>query len=89
MKYYSEITKKMYDSYTDLTKAEAEATKAETEKAAAKASLDLKFEAVLDASEEYLEALDEYNKKYGVYKHEIDWRDFDTLYGSLMSGLFH
>lgn len=88
MKYYSEETKKFYESIEDCKEAEAEFKKEKEEKLAeeqAKAVLrkeaahdvQVKQEAYLKAKEEYCEALKDFCCKYGAYHTSLSWKDLD------------
>ena len=86
MKYYSEVTNKVYDTVNELKEAEAEITnKANARKADAE-----KVEAArkkwVDARLEYDRALSEFCKKYGAYHKTYtskDARDVKTEFESL------
>lgn len=69
MKFYSEITKKMYDSVEELDAAEKAVHVAEAEKATMKATVDTAFDKVVNADNEYRKVLHEYLEKYGSYSH--------------------
>ena len=69
MKYYSEETKKMYDSEEDLFKAE-EALKAEKEEYRKKLAEQVKRKSEVDNAYENYKALrDAYIKDYGKYTY--------------------
>ena len=71
MKYYSDITKKLYDNVEDLKKAELEiANKAENRKKDAE-KVEQAFEAYKKASKVYEDALLEFCNKYGSYHKTI------------------
>lgn len=86
MKYYSETTKKMYDSIKELEVAEAEALKekdarkeaAEKVKAAAN-QVNEAYLAYQTACEEHNKVLREFCEKYGSYKTTVRSGDIKTL----------
>lgn len=61
MKYYSEVTKKLYDSEKDLTAAEAEVTKSKADRAK-------EAKEVTEAIKIANEKLNAFIKKYGSFK---------------------
>ena len=78
MKFYSEITKKIYDSEKDCVEAEAailKQRKAEEEAAAKKSqerkaraeAIDASYEKMLAAQKEYSQLVSEFVKDYGSY----------------------
>lgn len=74
MKYYSELTKKVYDSVEDVEKAEAELRKEEEVKEAAKQEradaakkVEEAFKEASEANKRAKELLDEFLKKYGSF----------------------
>jgi len=71
MKFYSEITKKLYDSKDDLVKAEVEATKAKTDRAEEAKKVTELIKKANEAWKEANKALDEFIKKYGSFKTTI------------------
>lgn len=94
MKYYSEETKKFYESVEDCEEAEAEFKKEKEEKLAAEEAkvaarkeaahdVQIKQEAFLKAKEEYCEALKDFCCKYGAYHTSLSWKDIsDCLFNS-------
>ena len=78
MKYYSEVTKKVYDTVADLEKAE----KAITDKAAARKrdaeEVEKAFEAMLTAQKNYEKVLSDFCSKHGAYHKTIKADDTDT-----------
>lgn len=71
MKYYSDITKKLYEDVEELKKAELEVTnKAATRKKDAE-KVEQAFEAYKKASKAYENALLEFCNKYGSYHKTI------------------
>ena len=84
MKYYSDKTKKLYETVEDLSKAEkaydevhaAELKKAEEKKNAAEA-IRAARKAIVDAQSKYNELVNQFIKDYGSY-HET-YRDGDVV----------
>lgn len=88
MKYYSEETKKMYDSEEDLFKAE-EALKAEKEERKKKLAEQVKRGSEVDAAYDNYRALrDAYVKDYGAYIYASKDSGKDTE-GSFLDGWFY
>ena len=83
MKYYSEVTKKVYDTVEDLEKAE----KVLTDKAAARkkdaAEVEKAFEAAIAAQKNYEKLLTEFCSKHGAYHKTIKADDVDKNWESL------
>lgn len=74
MKYFSELTKKVYDSVEDLEKAEDERRKenevkelAKQERAEAAKKVEEAFKEASEANEHACKLLDEFLKKYGTF----------------------
>ena len=88
MKYYSEETKKMYDSEEDLFKAE-EALKAEKEEYRKKLAEQVKRKSEVDNAYENYKALrDAYIKDYGKYTYtstDSKAPEYDLFHNFLMS----
>lgn len=85
MKYYSEVTKKMYDSIEALTAAEDEFYEKDKLKEVAAAKVDELFTACADArtalheaEKAYEEELREYCSKYGPYTATYKAEDFEN-----------
>ena len=67
MKYYSDITKKLYENIEDLKQAEAEITnKANVRKQDAE-KVEKAYNAYIDARKEYEKTLTEFCNKHGAY----------------------
>lgn len=77
MKYYSEITKQLYDSKEDLVHAEVEATKVKNDRAAAAKNVTELLKEAKDASRKANQALDDFIKKYGTFKTTLKADDLD------------
>lgn len=87
MKYYSEETKKLYDSEEDLFKAEEE-KKAEKEEYRKKLAEQVKRKQEVDAAyESYRTLRDAYVKDYGKYTYTSTYAGKDTE-GSFIDGKF-
>jgi len=99
MKYYSEVTKKMYDSVNDLESAEK--TLVAKQKAEEEAALKLKEErklrskevedarkAAADANKHYRDLLAKFCKDYGAYHASYKSDDIDDIFDLFFSNLF-
>ncbi len=71
MKYYSELTKKLYDTKDELTKAEVELTKAKSDRAEKAKEVTELLKAANEATKKANEALREFVKEYGSFKTTI------------------
>lgn len=75
MKYYSDVTKKLYESVEDLKKAEAEIT----DKAAARKKdadkVEKAYNAYIEARKEYEKVLTEFCNKHGAYHKTYTSKD--------------
>lgn len=81
MKYYSEVTKKIYDKKEDLAKAEEEHQKQLDEQEKLKAERATRAKEVEDAFKKAYELKDAFIKDYGAY-HQTFYRvsdPFETL----------
>lgn len=78
MKYYSEITKKLYDSKDELVKAEVEATKAKSDRAEKAKEVTELIKKANEATKAAEKALSEFIKEYGSFKTTIKSEDTDT-----------
>lgn len=96
MKYFSEVTKKVYDSVDELNKAEeavnektnARKKAAEAVDKACKHYIEVKREcdeAVTKARQEYEKELANFCSKYGVYHKSYKFDENDKLTSSLSS----
>ncbi len=94
MKYYSEVTKKMYDSVRDLEKAEREIKDKNDERKTAAAAVEKAYDELVNvhkkasdevaaAREKYSKTLNDFCSKYGAYHQSIKSTDFDTSWESL------
>lgn len=91
MKYYSEITKELYDSKEDLTKAEVEATKAKADRSNRAKEVTEALKAANEATKKANDLLAAFVKDYGSFKTTIKdedgapgltsfWNLFDRLF---------
>ena len=71
MKFYSEITKKLYDDKESLVKAEVEATKAKSDRAEKAKEVTELLKAANEATKKANKALAEFVKEYGSFKTTI------------------
>ena len=78
MKYYSEILKKLYDSKDELIKAEVEATKAKTDRAARAKEVTELIKKANEATKVANKALTDFVKEYGSFKTTIKDEDVDV-----------
>lgn len=91
MKYYSEITRKLYDNADALALAEAEQKKIEEAKRKKEEEAKLareskkkaraeKAKEVEDAYKEYQKKLNEFIKTYGAFHMTLNGDDFDNFF---------
>lgn len=85
MKYYSEITKKMYDTVKDLEKAEKEIKDKNDERKTAAAAVEKAYNELVEARERYSKVLNDFCSKYGAYHQSIKSTDSDSSWRSLSS----
>lgn len=78
MKYYSQITKKLYDDKNELIKAEVEATKAKTDRETKAKEVTELLKAANEASKKANEALSNFVKEYGSFKTTIKDSDVNV-----------
>ena len=79
MKFYSEVTKKLYDNQEELEKAELEIVDKTNARKKDAELVDKAFAAVKEAQDNYYKVLSEFCKKYGAYHKTIkddDLKDF-------------
>lgn len=72
MKYYSEITKKMYDSVKELEKAEKETNDKNNARKEDAMKVERAEKAWIEARENYTKTLNEFCAKHGPYHKTID-----------------
>lgn len=83
MKYYSEVTKKMYDSVRDLEKAEKEIKDKNDERKTAAAAVEKAYNELVEARERYSKVLSDFCSKYGAYHQSIKSTDSDSSWKNL------
>ena len=71
MKFYSEITKKLYDDKDSLVKAEVAATKAKSDREVKAKEVTELIKAANEATKKANKALSEFIKEYGSFKTTI------------------
>lgn len=71
MKYYSEITKKIYDTKEDLVKAEVEVTKAKSDREVKAKEVEKLIKEATEATKKANKALSDFVKQYGSFKTTI------------------
>lgn len=85
MKYYSDVTKKMYETISDLEAAEKEASEKTNARKEDAAKVEAAFNEMVTARKKYEKALREFCEKHGAYHRTIkpegdhksfDWCDF-------------
>ena len=83
MKFYSEITKKLYETKEELVKAEVEATKAKTNRAEKAKEVTELIKKATEAWKAANKAINDFVKEYGSFKTTIKDEDITpTLEGS-------
>lgn len=85
MKYYSEVTKKMYDTVKDLEEAEKEIKDKNDERKTAAAAVEKAYNELVEARERYSKVLNDFCSKYGAYHQSIKSTDSDSSWRSLSS----
>lgn len=75
MKFYSEITKKLYDSKDELVKAEVAATKAKSDREVKAKEVTELLKAANEATKKANDALRDFIKEYGSFKTTIKNED--------------
>ena len=78
MKYYSELTKKLYDSKEELTKAEVALTKTKADRAERTKEVEKALKEANEASKKANKLLNEFVKDYGSFKTTIKDTDEDS-----------
>ncbi len=71
MKYYSEITKKIYDTKDELIKAETEVVKAKSDREVKAKEVEKLIKEATEATKKANKALDDFVKEYGSFKTTI------------------
>ena len=83
MKYYSEITKKMYDSVKDLERAEKEVSDKNNARKEDAMKVDRAEKALIEARENYSKALNEFCTKHGPYHKTVDSDELERSWSNL------
>lgn len=71
MKYFSEITKELYDSKEDLIKAEVKATKAKSDREVKAKEVEKLIKEATEATKKANKALSDFVKEYGGFNTTI------------------
>lgn len=79
MKYYSEITKKLYDTKEELTQAEVEVVKAKADRADRAKEVEEALKVANDATKKANELLSAFVKDYGSFKTTIKDENTNAL----------
>lgn len=77
MKYYSELTKQLYDTKEDLQKAEVEITKSKADRAERAKEVTEAIKAANEANRKANKLLEKFVKDYGSFKTTIKDEDVD------------
>lgn len=92
MKYYSEVTKKVYDTVNELKEAEMEVTDKMNARKADAEKVEVAYKACVDARVAYEKALSEFCKKYGAYhktfradEAEKEWNSLSKMVSTLFN----
>lgn len=99
MRFYSDITKKIYDTEKELTDAEVEVQTAELAKKAAEekknaerkaraAAVDAAYKALVDARKSYNKLLTDFCKDYGSYHCSISDKEAQELLSEMDYGFY-
>lgn len=78
MKYYSEITKELYDTKEELTAAEVEATKAKADRAERAKEVNDALKAANEAQKHANKLLSDFVADYGSFKTTLTDKDVDA-----------
>ena len=78
MKYFSEITKQLYDTKEALVKAEVEATKAKTDREVKAKEVEKLIKEATEATKKANKALSDFIKEYGSFKTTLKNEDYST-----------
>lgn len=89
MKYYSDLTKKLYDTEADLKKAEIEVTKSKADRAEKAKEVTKLLQEANEASKKANKALADFVKEYGSFKTTLTDKDVSKdNFWSLFDSLF-
>ena len=75
MRYYSDVTKKLYESVDDLKKAEAEITDKATARKKDAEKVESVYKAYIEARKEYEKTLADFCNKHGAYHKTYTSKD--------------
>ena len=78
MKFYSELTKKLYDTQEDLQKAEIEVTKSKADRAERAKEVEKALKEANEASKKANKLLQEFVRDYGSFKTTIKDENVDA-----------
>lgn len=78
MKYYSDLTKKLYDTEKDLQKAEIELTKSKADRAEKAKEVTEAIKAANEATKKANKMLSDFVKEYGSFKTTLTDDDVDA-----------
>jgi len=77
MKYFSEITKELYDSKEDLVAAEVKATKAKSDREVKAKEVEKLLKEATEATKKANKALNDFVKEYGSFKTTLKESPYD------------
>lgn len=83
MKYYSDVTKKLYESVDELKKAEAEITDKATARKKDADKVEKAYDAYIEARKEYEKVLMDFCNKYGAYHKTFSTKNIPKELSSL------
>jgi len=83
MKYFSEVTNKVYDTVNELKEAEAEVTNKVNARKADAEKVEAAYKACVDARVAYEKQINEFCKKYGAYHKTFNIEDTSEDWNSL------
>lgn len=93
MKYYSELTREVYDTEKELKEAEIEVTKSKADRAEEAKEVTEAIKAANEATKKATDLLSKFVKKYGNFKmtlkdDDLDVRSFSSLFNDYFVDLF-
>lgn len=85
MKFYSELTKQLYDTKEELQKAEVEVTKSKADRAERAKEVTEAIKAATEASKKANKLLEQFVKDYGSFKttikdEDVKGRDVNSMF---------
>jgi len=83
MKYYSEITKNMYDTTEELEEAERIASEKVNARKKDAEAVEAAYKAMIDARKNYEEVLTDFCKKHGAYHKSITSPETSDIFDNL------